>query len=503
MNGRALETSLIRRFISARRFELAIALVVAGLLVVGRGMPAQTADSPRLDVTSLLVAGEIRIEATGQRFEPLHNITPGSPPKHVSDYSITLTWNPADGKAHEDWAMETYYPFARKLSFSVDYDGDKGQREGRDGFRPSTEGPVPPARIGAVFKDLWLSNPTILMAFADGKAGKDGLLEAQGAAWKMEFDSGTGLPASVTTIETDPLEGSVINSIVFSDWRMVGGEAFPFKLEQFIDGRLLRRETRQSITIPQKGTDTILKSLAATGETNQTEQARGFSMSHFYLRRAVMGAPADADESLVVSFHEIGPGLFQVRGSSHLNLIIEGPDGLAIADAVWYPKRSRAILAEIHKRWPKKPLKYVILTHHHPDHTGGLSSFTEAGATVVLGSDNMAFFRAALDKTDQQSAKMIGVEGRATLEGIGRAIEVYDIPNSHAGALVALYLPDAKMLYNTDLYSPGRPTQKRLWASELLQAVEFYGLDVETHAGGHGFGTKPHSDLVASSRAPE
>lgn len=43
------------------------------------------------------------------------------------------------------------------------------------------------------------------------------------------------------------------------------------------------------------------------------------------------------------------------------------------------------------------------------------------------------------------------------------------------------------------------PAQKRLWATELLRAVEFYGLEVQTHAGGHGMGTKPHSDLVKNA----
>ena len=79
---------------------------------------------------------------------------------------------------------------------------------------------------------------------------------------------------------------------------------------------------------------------------------------------------------------------------------------------------------------------------------------------------------------------------------IGRTVEVHEVRAGHANGFLAVYVPDEKMLFNSDLYSPGRPTQQKVWAKELLDAIEFHGLDVTTHVGGHGMGTKPHEHLV-------
>ncbi len=197
----------------------------------------------------------VQIEATGSRYEPLQYITPYLQSRHVSDYKLTTTWNPAEQQAREDWNLNTVYPFPAKLSFWAVYHELEGERMGRDGFRPSTEGPVQPARIGAVFKDLWLSNPTILAAYADALPAtpfeRDGIqyerkmLSAHGTEWALLIKHGTGLLAEISTLENDPLEGEVNNRIVFSDWRNVSGVSFPFKLEQYIDDKIIRREIRQ------------------------------------------------------------------------------------------------------------------------------------------------------------------------------------------------------------------------------------------------------------------
>ena len=67
--------------------------------------------------------------------------------------------------------------------------------------------------------------------------------------------------------------------------------------------------------------------------------------------------------------------------------------------------------------------------------------------------------------------------------------------------MLMVYVPDDGVVFNSDLYSPGRTTQHQLWASELLQAVKFLGLPVRQFVGGHGQGggTLEELESVASA----
>lgn len=449
----------------------------------------------------------VRIEATGQRFEPLQNVSPYGSSRHVSDYEYTLVWAPGSQRAREDWQLHVAYPFPGDWAFSMVYDGDRGSRSGRDGWRPGEGGVVPAARNGAAVKDFWLANPSILTAHASFQTSEtlsDGALRERwtmnGVVWTILRARVDAPPHSIAVTEEDPLEGEIENRIDFSDWRLVDGVPFPFRLEQFIGGHLVRREIRRSVSIDPAGWQDLIGTPTTGAGADQAERARGWSMSQFYLRRAAMGAPADEDQSREVRFLAIGDGIYQIFGSSHLNLLVEGPDGLLIADAVWYPSRSRAILEAIKAKWPTKPIKYVVVSHHHLDHVGGIGPYTQTGATIVLAGSNQPFLADVLKRQMPQLPPMLAVGDVAKLDGIGRPIETYAIPNSHADGLLAIYVPDAKMLYNTDLYSPGRDTQNPVYEEELVRGIEFYGIDVVEHVGGHGHGIKPHDELVSNVR---
>ena len=443
----------------------------------------------------------VRITASGQRYTPRQSIAPGGQPRHTADYDVTVTWDPEGRRAREEWLLHTVYPADVELSFTMTYHEGAGMKEGQDSFLASSPGPMGAARIGANFKDLWITNPIILSGEADslpgtpysqaGKAMQRVVFTAHDTEWVMLVDPVSGHPVELSTLEVDPNNAQAPNRVVFSNWRDVSGVPFPFQVEQYVNGELLRREIRSTIELNPRNADQELELPGSLEDTEEAMRDWGWSRSHLLLARAGLGGPADRPQINNVEFNEVGPDIYQIAGGSHHGLLIVGPDGLAIVDAPWFPERSATVLRMMAERWPEQPLRYIILTHHHIDHTGGFRAFVEAGATLVANDDTVPFFEEALKLAGHSSTRSVAVGDSATLDGIGRTIEVYDIPNSHSDGAIAAYVPDTRLLFNADLFSPGRDRQFPLWMNEFLDSVHYHGLDVERHVGGHGAGYGP------------
>ena len=444
----------------------------------------------------------VRIIGSGERYSPRQSIAPGGGSRHTANYDVTVTWNPADWQAREEWVMHTIYPTDTTLEFTMTYDETKGLNDGRDSFFLSEARTIPmgAARIGTNFKHLWLTNPIILGAHADsslpatrislnGKPMDRVLLSAFDTQWVMIIDPDTGLPAEVITTEVDPNNAQAPNRVIFSNWRDVAGVPFPFQVEQYVNGKIMRREIRSSIELNPGRVN--LDALDDLEETDAEMREWGWARSHLLLGRAGLGGPEDNPQISNVVFNEVGPDIYQVAGGGHHGLAIIGPDGIAMVDAPWFPERSATILGQMEMRWPGLPVRYIILTHHHIDHTGGFRGFVEAGATLVVHEDAVPFYDNALELAGHTNTRAVSVRDRATLNGIGREIEVVEVLTSHTDAAVATYVPDTKLLFNADLFSPGRQLQFTTWTNELLDSARYHGLDVERHVGGHGAGYGP------------
>jgi glyoxylase-like metal-dependent hydrolase (beta-lactamase superfamily II) len=329
----------------------------------------------------------------------------------------------------------------------------------------------------------------------------------------MAIDEQTRLLTKVEFLDDDPIYGDTQNELFFDDWRPVGKLKLPFELTYRVNGHVVMVEHIDTIEndVDLSGVDfTVPEDLTAVDEGNY---GRGRHSSHWLWRRIALASPLD-EEQTKVEFTEVAKGVLHVTGGTHHSVAIEMADHLIVGDAPLYEERSQAVLAALAKKFPGKPVRFLVNTHFHNDHAGGTRAYIAAGATIVAGQVTEDFYKRmaaaphtrvpdSLQKDPQPLAfEAVGAEKKVLTDG-RRAVEVYPIENAHADGMLAIYVPGEKLLYVTDLFSPGAARQPPVWPGELLNAIQRFGLQVERIVGGHGNQVATLAELrQASTAAP-
>lgn len=479
----------------------AIALLALAMAVAPRaGWAEGLADSVREALggaESLSALKAVSTRAAGSNFSRDYNHAPGGPPQHLSNDRLIVLWRLADGAFRAEVELDAWYPFPDRYAYSEAYDGAQGSRSGPKDYRPGGAGALEAPYIGAMWKRLLLSNPQILFARAGAIAEAEPIgagprlrLAAADAEWLLEIDPATALPDAVETEERDSLFGAVTVRAEYGDWRRIDGVMTPHRIAIHADGVLSRRERRIDMSYIAAPADETFRVAEATGTADGQAIERGFAGAHMLGDRAAMSRPTDLRPQTPIIVRAVGPGLFQLGGTSHNSLLIEGVESLVLVDAPIGNHRSEDILAMLGERFPGKPLETLILTHHHLDHSGGYAAFVEAGARLVVGAPAFGFFEDATRRRFGRDVAMTAVSGRAALQGFDRPVELIAVPNSHADGMLVVHVKDAGLLFVTDLYSAGRSQQSPLYSAELLSALHYEGFERLTLVGGHGEGAE-------------
>ena len=115
---------------------------------------------------------------------------------------------------------------------------------------------------------------------------------------------------------------------------------------------------------------------------------------------------------------------------------------------------------------PGKPIRYVVNSHAHFDHSGGLRAAVGEGATIVTQAQNKAYFERAfatpstiapdhLAKSGKK-AKFVAVGDKMALRDGTRTVEIYHVADSHhSDTFLMVYLPKEKLLIEADSYHAG------------------------------------------------
>jgi len=96
-----------------------------------------------------------------------------------------------------------------------------------------------------------------------------------------------------------------------------------------------------------------------------------------------------------VEVENLADGVYYLRGGSHHSLLIDQMDHLVIVEGPQSEARGQAVINKAKELVPNKPIRYVINTHVHFDHSGGLRPFVAEGATVVTAEAARPFYEAA------------------------------------------------------------------------------------------------------------
>ena len=292
----------------------------------------------------------------------------------------------------------------------------------------------------------------------DNKAKVNGYINVQNMVERVE-----------TWID-NPFIGDMLVEAIYSDYKDAGGAQFPMHIVQKQGGHPVfdlnvtdvKVNAAANIQLPQ-GRDGVPAAAAAPAN------------------------PAAQSEKL-------GDGVYLITGG-YAVIAVDFKDYITLIECGQNEPRALAVIAEAKRLIPNKPIKYVINTHSHIDHSGGLRGFVAEGATILTYQANKAYLEKVLSGPHTLNPdKAQGAGKKPVVEAVGEkkvltdgthVIELYHLQNflHHDGMIVA-YFPKEKVLLEADGYNPQAstatpPNPPSPYTLSLLDNIQRLKLDVQ------------------------
>ena len=354
-----------------------------------------------------------------------------------------------------------------------------------------TEGGAQPApNPGAVSerrRQIWLTPHGVVKAALASGAPADGnvfTFKAEDRDVKVTLNQ-QNLVEKVEYLTTNSVVGDVPVEVTYSDYAPFGNIQFPKHIVEKQDG---------------------FPTLDITIDNVQPNAAVSLPVP-----ANVTSAPA-APAAPMATIEKVGDGLWSLNGAGTRSLAVEFADHIVMLEGPTSDARSKAVNDLVRQTVPNKPIRYVVNTHAHYDHAGGLREYVAEGITVITHESNKAFFEEVwarprtLEDTASTSNKPIieTVGDKKVLTDRTRTVELYHLPGHghHTGQLIA-YLPKERILLYGDGYNPPAGDEIRTpergpeYAAQIVQRVRELKLNPERIAPVHGR-VVPYKNLLTA-----
>jgi len=435
--------------------------MAAALLLVACGEPAPT---PPPDSATLLTAARTAMGGDG-----LNSIEfSGS----GQDATVGQPWNIGEG-----WPMWSVSDYSRVIDYGAGSSIQSAVREIADpaklGGGGAQPGAAPQNQNTNVTADsgfnqklqLWLtphgflglaedSNPTITseaMNGADYNVASFNVADGDiSHEMRGYFNAETNVLEEVHTWADNPVFGDMLIEAEYGNYQDFGGAMFPTSYVQKQGGF-----DTLNLTIDNVVPNTTASAAPPEGGGRGGRGGRGGG-------RGGRGGGAAADAP--PPFVEIGDGIFVLDGG-YQSVAVEFNDFSVVIDGLQSNDRAASIIENTKIAIPDKPIRYVVTTHLHFDHIGGIRDLVAEGATIITHEGNVAFLEDVLDNPRTMNPDrlagapvapvVMGAGDTFVLEDSTQLLELYKLEGSlHADDMMIAYIPSINTIVSADLAQP-------------------------------------------------
>ncbi len=323
--------------------------------------------------------------------------------------------------------------------------------------------------------------------------------DVDGSLVTLCFDRRSGLLSQIEALSDNFIVGWATSETAFSDYRMVDGVRMPFHVVTRLENQVTSDLRYSSVAINTHPPDSLFdrpKGAIVGPEVGAGQLAPTVRMlaKDVYYVNAIETGSVFFYSSMFVAFNDYV-------------LVVEAP----LSDAV-----SQAVIAKIKETVPGKPIRYLVPTHYHVDHLGGIRGYVAEGSTIVTTQGNRRFVELLSAVAHPLNPDRLSAQPRVTsIETFERKrvfsdsahlVELYNIgPTPHVDEMVMVYLPREKLVFVSDLFLVsylGGLGEAEPVTVAFADAISKLGLQIETIAGGHGrIGTIDDLRLALQARS--
>ncbi len=495
------------------------ALAQGGDTLVKQAVAAEGGADALRGVKGLSIKGDAKFWEPGQSFAP------DGDPRFLGDATFTMTWDIADGSARTSWVRDQKYPDPIILKYTETLTPTIGFVTDEKGSQPMSG-----IREAAQLRELERASPWLLVkamnepknvdAAGNQKLGAESLPAVSfsdgGTTYVILFDRKTHLPAAIRTRDDDNIHGDSNYDLVLNGWKAVNGAQIAEQLSYRIgDVEVAKLNYSDVSANPAIAAD------AFTVPDNVRANAKPVATSNvpyqWVLRRLFLTRFTDSDNILFANggslkLVELAPNIQHVEGGTANNLIVAMKDYLVIFDAPYGELQSRWVIDAAKAKYPGKPIKYLVLSHQHMDHTGGMRTYVAEGADVIVPAPDKAYFEKDVKaprtivpddlQKKPRTPAITEVKDEMTIKDDTTQIHLYFVQNPHVvGMLIGHVVSgNANIVYVTDLISPRGPIERSDATASVGVILRKYNITGALIAGGHGTTVK-EADLTAQLAA--